>query len=328
LYAPPVQLSTHVMTLNFPYPALVVGVEYIGATEGAIFFLGGQRTPFTMASLERITCIPELLVNLMSFMDITTLSRFKLACKSYYYTSRDLWSIESLFLRFVDEPHGLLHVMRSSGAFVAGGLATQYMGRVVWNESDMDIFVRGRHSFLLKGYVLGCGYREVDNVSVEHEEGEDDRYEEFLARVGRVSSYEKGSKKIQIISTFDEPGRAIVQNFYSTVVVCVITCEASYCVYPKATFVDMDMYPLEFVTEHEKVQAEKYERRGWTKSDIVGGDEVFGARSFGDELTWCIPHWKDSKRELLDVNLRKLRFSPGEKRMKMLRDVSGSDWRW
>jgi hypothetical protein len=38
LYAPPVQLSTHVMTLNFPYPALVVGVEYIGATEGAIFF--------------------------------------------------------------------------------------------------------------------------------------------------------------------------------------------------------------------------------------------------------------------------------------------------
>ncbi len=26
LYAPPVQLSTHVMTLNFPYPALVAGV--------------------------------------------------------------------------------------------------------------------------------------------------------------------------------------------------------------------------------------------------------------------------------------------------------------
>lgn len=30
----------HVMTLNFPYPALVAGVQYIGATEGAVFFLG------------------------------------------------------------------------------------------------------------------------------------------------------------------------------------------------------------------------------------------------------------------------------------------------
>lgn len=81
----------------------------------------------------------------------------------------------------MDDPQCFREEMRKHGAVISGGLALQFFDRAVWQESDMDVFVReGRGSRALGQYLV---YKEGYSMSRETSE---EAFRRYLRSVGKV----------------------------------------------------------------------------------------------------------------------------------------------
>jgi len=95
---------------------------------------------------------------------------------------------------------------------------------------------------------------------------------------------------------FNGPVQSILDGFYGTVIMNVITWNYAYCLFPHTTFVERGMRILEWTDgPPERMAIAKYEHRGWPvlnwcpEAEGVEPDEYEKERRVGDSMSWVIP---------------------------------------
>lgn len=114
--------------------------------------------------------------------------------------SRGPWDIECALQRFVLNPRGFREKLRDVDGIISGGFALQFLARVTWTESDLDVCVCKDQGPELVDYLVKVeGY---DCCSVLHgkynwsEVGYD-----FVALLVMASNILRWKRYAQIIST-------------------------------------------------------------------------------------------------------------------------------
>lgn len=80
--------------------------------------------------------------SLLPIRDIIALTRTcRGLSKTYQYMLPVQWNIDRTLQRFVNDPCEFRSQMGRHNALVSGSLALQFFERVVWNDSDMDVFI-------------------------------------------------------------------------------------------------------------------------------------------------------------------------------------------
>lgn len=78
------------------------------------------------------------------------------------------WNVDRGLKRFVQDPKGLRSHMGIHNALISGSFAVQFFERVVWKDSDMDIFVEGGlEASAMECYLFNDGYDFVQEVTNE-----------------------------------------------------------------------------------------------------------------------------------------------------------------
>ena len=128
-------------------------------------------------------CLPPIYELLSRYLDSVSIVRLRRTCKRLLDLPSRMWDVDKVFQRFVSDCPRFRRVMKETGAVVSGGLALQFLDRVVWPESDMDIFYScnaGVDGFL-SYFICTEGY------TVETNSGEEDVYDDTTG--GKVSLY-------------------------------------------------------------------------------------------------------------------------------------------
>ena len=91
------------------------------------------------------------------------------------------------------------------------------------------------------------------------------------------------------------PARCILQGFYSTVVINIITWNKAYSLFPLLTFVNHKGYMLKSMDDFYFARVAKYGRRGWKIEEIMWPEDarsnhpIRRFRRLGDSFSWVIP---------------------------------------
>ncbi|THH04355.1 hypothetical protein EW145_g5587 [Phellinidium pouzarii] len=160
---------------------------------------------------------------------------------------------------------------------VSGSSALQFMDRMVYPQSDLDLYVAKDHAAQVCGWLPtedGRGYRFVPS----------DR------------QIERGILTAQLALRSHNTPMEYILSFHSTVVMNVITYRAAYSFYPKGTFEEGLMLPCDTREVNHDSGIEKYKARGWTVthfaaepfSDPEEHAFVLGKRWVDDSSSWMI----------------------------------------
>jgi hypothetical protein len=80
---------------------------------------------------------------LLSLLEPVSIIRLSKTCRRLRRLHCEVWSgIDRLLCRFVEKPLALRGVMRDHRAVISGSFALQFFERVIWKESDLDLFVQ------------------------------------------------------------------------------------------------------------------------------------------------------------------------------------------
>jgi hypothetical protein len=235
--------------------------------------------------------IQDTLWQHLGIQDIVNLTR---TCKALQPLYRRLvntqWNLNNRLKRFVEDPMEFRRTLGMCGAIISGSFALQYFARVVWPESDLDIFAQQDHFESLSAFLtMREGYRLTD-----------ERLLEDYASVGvrKVLVYRRtGSEavsEVQVILVETPPAIAVLKGFYMTAVVNFISCNKAFAIFPRQTFVQKRTYLLRDVDDHQSKLVKKYERRGWTTKRGLDShldtarDSLKGCRWAGDQKSWTI----------------------------------------
>lgn len=281
----------------------------------------------------------ELVVRVFGSLDVVSIFSFRSTCRWAYDAGQFVWSVNRTLKRFVHDPNAFRMMMRDNGAVISGGLALQFFANCIWDESDMDVFVEtGMDGRKLTDYLLS-------EEGYEHDDG----YEESMYGFGPVCSLYRSddgmTSKVQVICTClrGGPVSSIVQGFYGSAVMNMITWNKAICLFPRTTFLHSGMCVLRQLRWHshdawssnacfdpecirgcddERRQVEKYESRGWNLVKFDIDEELLEARSVGDSRCWNmlfdvkgIPERKYERKE----SVRCVRFALGEDEVVLLR---------
>ena len=101
-----------------------------------------KKRELTFLYLLNLYPIFNAVTSLLPIRDIIALTRTcKGLSKTYQYMLPVQWNIDRTLQRFVNDPYGFRSQMGRYNALVSGSLALQFFERVVWNDSDMDVFM-------------------------------------------------------------------------------------------------------------------------------------------------------------------------------------------
>jgi len=119
----------------------------------------------------------------------------------------------------------------------------------------------------------------------------------------------------------------IIEGFYGSALMNVITWNKAYSLFPRMTFLRRGMCVLRRLRTlrtsgvREVDQLEKYERRGWTVMELCDDNEVLNARHVGDRWSWTIEFGENAVEQ--DDKVESVRFAIGECRLVLLRRRGG-----
>lgn len=239
----------------------------------------------------------------------------------------------------MDDPQCFREEMRKHHAVVSGGLALQFFDREVWQESDMDVFVRrGVGSRALGQYLV-----QKEGYCMEKETSEE-VFRRYLRSVGKVSEESVSASKVcradsgnlqvetyvkmdvgerrvvQIIAPERKhPVEAILTGFYGSAVMNIITWNRAYSLFPRTTFFRREMCVFRLVDSREEGQLAKYERRGWKECNLHPEGEIMDARRVGDSRTWVIRFGENEEEDNANAEVESWRFAVGERRIVLLK---------
>ena len=233
--------------------------------------------------------IQDTLWQHLGIQDIVNLTR---TCKTLQHLYRRLvksqWNLNKRLERFVTNPMEFRRTLGMCGAIISGSFALQFFERVVWPESDLDVFVHQDHYESLSTFLtMREGYTLTDARVLED-------YPSF--GIKRVLVYHRTENQavseVQVILVETPPAAAVLKGFYMTAVVNFISCNKAFAIFPRHTFVQKRAYLLRDVDDHQGKLLKKYERRGWTtkRSHLdTARDSLKGCRWAGDRKSWTIP---------------------------------------
>ncbi|KAI0012491.1 hypothetical protein F4779DRAFT_614462 [Xylariaceae sp. FL0662B] len=274
-----------------------------------------SQLPLTFQSLLNIYPIRE---RVMSFLDTKDILRLR---QTSWSIRQDIianeWNINTKLERFIKHPVGFRSQLGKSDALISGSFALQFLERVVWPESDLDIMVQDGENLegLARFLTETEGYEMTLSKGLSDEDGYDPgsitdvmkcRTYFYCKRNSNTFNDFKNSKsKIQLVATSGPPLQAILRGYYTTAIVNFISWNKAYSVFPRATFIDHQTVPLKHIDEHKGELHQKYSRRGWrmrtepvVPKGILGrGGFTFplgkldkdGTRRVGDHDTWTLP---------------------------------------
>lgn len=274
-----------------------------------------------MSQLERSIAVSnDIRLSLMSRLGTRDCLRLGATSKYLSMVVRDEWNLHSVLRRFVYGVDDLMEMIRKTRSVISGSVALQYLARVVYHESDLDIYSRDNFSTsaLIEYITLAEGYTVYERPAAEE-------MEESGALRFRTDTLVRKSDgaKIQIMTTRRNVVDAVVTTFYTTAVVNIITGYAAYSMFPKATFVDARMYLLkEARSEREKRGIEKYSNRGFELCPVTTGiEELQVVRKLDDEYSWRMLHRREG---VLGGGIENYRYVLGTKRMVKLNPTDSS----
>lgn len=254
-----------------------------------------------------------------------TLVRIGRCCRAAYAATKDFshraYNIHRHLSRYLSEPLNFRSLQARTGTLIAGSNALQFLDRTFYPKSDMDLYVHPGHVREVLDYLVEReGYRfkpdstqpqdyreivsdEWDGTRIRDESPEDDELLLYyqIRGVESVLTIEKrgpdGLLKIQIIACETSPFDAII-NFHSTCVMNFIAFDATYSLYPVATFEKRDTLSVWRARPlHDLTVVIKYGERGfaWISTLPAGTSPQnsafypFTDRTVGDRYTWKLP---------------------------------------
>ncbi|KAF4630958.1 hypothetical protein G7Y89_g7175 [Cudoniella acicularis] len=214
------------------------------------------------------------------------------------------WNVNRSLKRFVDNPVGLRSMLARHNALISGSFALQFFERVVWDDSDLDIYVHDDDASInaMGQYLIQAENYKFDSTF----DWRSPDYQQHLKEVREVKTYlretedsktkENHPLKIQIIRTDATPLETILTGFYTTVIINFISWDSAWSVFPDLSFIKRKSYQLKNLSEYYGILIGKYGRRGWrTLEDVWPEDTQYTKslepgkiRSVGDSKSWKI----------------------------------------
>ena len=117
---------------------------------------------------------------------------------------------------------------------------------------------------------------------------------------GKVRTYHRPlsmdplKAKVQLVVTEEMPILDILQGFYTTAVINVISWNKAYAIFARSTFLDFKTYSLKPLDPFFIESLRKYHRRGWQweetlrRQDYSSTSSLQPLRRIGDKHTWII----------------------------------------
>jgi hypothetical protein len=206
--------------------------------------------------------------------------------------------------------------MARHSALTSGSFVIQFLDDVLWEESDLNIYIQKGEACLEFSRYL-CeeeGYRVVKAWNADDEDEEYAGYEIInvcmlsLSKCVRASqltliikfvTYKRPEEdtEIRIACTHDTPLSSILRGFHTTALLNVMTWNMSYSLFPETAFLSpRETYPLQEMLYPDKDQEflAKYEKRGWCCPETIPSqgrslsslDQPSGSRQLCDSKTW------------------------------------------
>lgn len=110
----------------------------------------------------------------------------------------------------------------------------------------------------------------------------------------------KGTRKVQVISSTTPPIQWILNNFFTTVVMNVISWNRAYSIFPRATFLRHHTFELKDMSDTLRPLYAKWEKRGWCRGRLEQEPDVVAhcsqpehggltlSRRVGDQESWIL----------------------------------------
>ncbi|KAL8763422.1 MAG: hypothetical protein Q9194_007353 [Teloschistes cf. exilis] len=233
-----------------------------------------------------------------SFLPIGDLINLTRTCRQLSSLYQNLlpaqWNIDHRLLRFVKDPKALRSFMGKHDVLISGSFAIQFFERVTWKESDLDLYAQaGSSTEALHKYLC-----EKEGYRVNRKTGGVDYWpiDDWLeTRTYTKKRADSTDSQIQIVSTAYVPIFAILNGFYSTLVVNVISWNKAYAIYPQSSFINHKAYLLQHMDDYNGRSVAKYDARGWRSQDVLWLEEetshgcIVKPRRLNDKFTWAIP---------------------------------------
>ncbi|KAG2741574.1 hypothetical protein P692DRAFT_201675502, partial [Suillus brevipes Sb2] len=196
---------------------------------------------------------PPIYDNIFSYTSPRELVRLGHSCHAAYAAfkdySRRAFSINRHLSDFISKPLLFRGLQARTGTLIAGSNALQFLGRTVYDDADMDIYVHPGHAREVTDYVVqreGYEFKPHSRQPEDYRKIVADKWDNTRIRrnyqikgVRSVLSLEKygsdGYRKIQVIECAMSPFDTVI-NFHSTCVMNFIAFDAAYSLYPIATF--------------------------------------------------------------------------------------------
>ncbi|EEB91019.1 hypothetical protein MPER_10695 [Moniliophthora perniciosa FA553] len=158
-----------------------------------------------------------------------------------------------------------------TGTLISGSTALQFFNRLLYAESDLDLYVEHRYGGVVANFLLAIGYnyeprrqQPTELVPAIQKVSSATSYYDYSGRgFAGVFNFSRDDRKIQLI-TAKHSGMDIILGFHSTVVMNVISYSHAYCLYPEATFEKRrSMICFSFEGPERDSARQKYVDRGW-----------------------------------------------------------------
>ncbi|MCJ1431534.1 hypothetical protein MMC27_000887 [Xylographa pallens] len=259
---------------------------------------------------------------LCSYLGIAEIIALTRTCKKlsglYQLLLKTQWKVDHGLLRFVKSPARFRSQMGQHSALVSGSFAVQFFERVTWEDSDLDIFVKGGAGAEAFGkYLIETEDYELQ-AAKEQEDYENDPMKAELLKVAsifltpfrpclgyslyhkqvetylRSDSLNSNVSKIQLVHTRSTPAQVILRGFYTTVVVNIISWNKAISIFPLPSFIRYKTYLLKAIDDGTVGPLTKYSNRGWRTQPILWPEEatsshpIQATRRIGDKFSWTI----------------------------------------
>ncbi|KAF7340780.1 DUF607-domain-containing protein [Mycena sanguinolenta] len=191
-------------------------------------------------------------------------------------------------------------LQRQTDTVISGSTALQFFNRLIWPNSDLDLYVPHASAAVAALFLRESGYtyhpRELQCKDASSQLLNDGLKDHHGRGIVDVLDFHNGSKKIQVIIVVTPSPMEVIAGFHSTCVMNVIAYDKAYALYPWSTFVKQEALTVRSTAHQETAEREaareKYKNRGWKMIEYPSStrkcDGVRMNRSVGDRFTWTI----------------------------------------
>ncbi|KAF3917674.1 hypothetical protein AA313_de0208738 [Arthrobotrys entomopaga] len=243
---------------------------------------------------------PILYSTIFDHLEPQDVLRLFQTCRTIYAFKGDLWNINRSLRRFVNDPIAFRSLMARYDAIVSGSHALQFLARVKWTKSDLDVYITkeegtiefAKHLMEHEGYyfkpyewqspdvitaitersaekgrwVEAMMNREPEDQPVVDDDNLSELGVYMLRGITGVfnfihKSYE--GRRIQLIVASVTPLFGILAGYYATHIFNFFTWNKAYSLFPYHTFCEKQAFYTQHLSRQSGEAVEKYIERGY-----------------------------------------------------------------